>query len=140
MKPYDYTPPSDALRQKWASIVPIMEPDQCEWEYKNMHCCTLRHNRLGHWRGYVLIPQIMHEQIDIDYIEMHGGHSFNRNHNGDLWIGFDCGHSWDIVPGIGSRYDHDARYRGFAYVTKQVHSIVDQITTTCMLNTAMGGL
>lgn len=140
MKPYDWIAPTAEQRQAWAHTVPLIEPDHCEWEHRGMQCCVLRHTTLGHWCGYVLIPQDMLEQINLDDIKMHGGMTFDRIHKGDLWIGFDCGHSWDISPHTKARYAPDAYYRDFAYVTKQVRGIVDQIMAERMIDAALGGL
>lgn len=77
-------------------------------------------------------------------LSVHGGLTFGgkfhryKRHDG-LWLGFDCGHAWDLQPGM-SRYLKDipgmalqnilagGTYRDMAYVTEQVTSLASQLS------------
>lgn len=52
----------------------------------------------AHLCGYVQIPKthpyFNQKEIDLD---CHGGITFNEAHE-EHWVGFDCGHSGDIIP------------------------------------------
>lgn len=69
---------------------------------------------------------------------MHGGVTFTGNfgENKDLyWIGFDCGHAGDLIPGLYKDCPEVAElmdstfnvYRTFGYVREQVKSLVKQL-------------
>src|SRR5690348_9897842 len=86
----------------------VEEPDLVEWEYNAINCKILRivlpdgsHIFGGHLCGYVQLPSgHPWEKLDPFDIpdEVHGGITFLQKIAEEYWIGFDCGHSEDIVP------------------------------------------
>ncbi len=71
------------------------EPDKISWEYAGLQCDAVRHPRLGNWCGYVKFPRsaaLPHS----DNFEVHGGVTFSSLGI----IGFDCGHAFDLAPGL----------------------------------------
>ena len=51
----------------------------------------------GHLCGYVKIPE-HHPLFNTDFdLECHGGISYEE-YNEEHWVGFDCGHSGDLIP------------------------------------------
>lgn len=45
------------------------------------------------------------------------------------WLGFDCGHSGDLMPGMPARYSFggDGTYRNIAYVKSEIASLATQL-------------
>lgn len=103
------------------------EPDKVQWidEATDLDCLAVR-NRLDAWCGYVGVPP-GHQLHGLDYeavherlpdLDVHGGLTFaagcHERENGDgvchvpaagrpadlWWIGFDCAHIGDVVPGM----------------------------------------
>ena len=86
----------------------VEEPDCTVIEYKGYEavihrvmkrepCCPVEAYFGGHLCGYVKIPEdhpLFKETVDLD---CHGGISYNEC-NEEHWVGFDCGHSGDLVP------------------------------------------
>lgn len=101
------------------------EPDKAQWvdEQTGLDCLAVRNRRLGHWCGYVGVPESHHyfgkdyDEVDAD---VHGGLTFadvcqeNDKEHGIChipehgrpekvwWLGFDCAHLNDVSPGIAS--------------------------------------
>jgi hypothetical protein len=143
-----------AARGPWTD-----EPDKAQWvdEATGLDCLIVR-NRLGALCGYVGVPP-EHPAHGKDYydmpdIEVHGGLTYaDRCQEGaeehgichvpepgrpaDVWwFGFDCGHCWDLVPGIAdalgsigrSPYRGDREvYRDFTYVQAEVAQLARQL-------------
>lgn len=131
------------------------EPDKKQWlDPETNYPCLIVRNRFGALCGYVGVPE-KHPGYQKDYddeltIEVHGGLTF-ANHcrpNGDeskhichktddednvWWLGFDCHHLFDLVPGRTVSYSsifalgHENVYRDFEYVTEQVTSLAKQL-------------
>jgi hypothetical protein len=74
-------------------------------------------------------------------LEAHGDVNFSAacHENGDpatsvchisdrevWWFGFDCGHAWDVAPGLSLRFD-DMVYRDLPYVVGQVRGLARQL-------------
>ncbi len=119
------------------------EPDIKEWLYlkKGMapiKCVAFR-NWMGVWCGYVALPKgHAWEGKGYDNISasVHGGLTFSGTRRGDQgddqWIGFDCGHTWDITPkflamNIPVMDDLGATYKDLDFVTKEVDSLARQV-------------
>lgn len=87
------------------------EGDEKSWERAGLTCKMLRHDNLKHWCGYVGLhaahPSHGKGYDDID-VDVHGGLTYARANfpyclpDGLWWVGFDCAHSGDCVPGINS--------------------------------------
>ena len=104
------------------------EPDKKQWPdaATGLPCLAVRHPEYGHWCGYVGVPE-GHPSFGAPYdtpdVEVHGSLTFaNRCRPGEdeahgichrpepgepdhvWWLGFDCGHIWDLQPGYSARY------------------------------------
>lgn len=105
------------------------------FEHAGMEC-LLRRGPLGAWCGYVVIPQNHQlygaEMMDDECVDLmvHGGVTYSgKGINGcsdKFVIGFDCGHSGDIVPGLGF-YSYDI-YRDVDYATAETKKLAEQIS------------
>ena len=96
----------------------VEEPDEVDFEHSGFTCKVIRvvkyegvkleHAFGGHFCGYVRIPQghpwYGEKAYDID-CSVHGGLSWSGpppfDNNDEWWVGFDCGHSGDIIPSMG---------------------------------------
>lgn len=133
------------------------EPDRAEWVHQGM-ACLLERNRLGAWCGYVgLPPAHPWHGLGRDAVRalapdlsVHGGLTYGRacadpichvpasGESENLWwLGFDCGHDGDIVPGISQflarhRAAHNLVptepdvYRDFDYAKRETEALAEQ--------------
>lgn len=103
-------------------------------EWSGEMCYAVKHTKLGIWCGYVAIPQghpwhgVDYDDIDAD---VHGGLTYASNHkplhepDGNWWIGFDCGHAPDKIPGMGFAF-HDGTYRDLGFVKGEIFKLFKQ--------------
>lgn len=129
-RPTPDKPGPDAIADPWES-----EPDLADWidEATQYRCVVLRHPTLRHLCGYVGVAVghpahgVAYDNVralDDDYIDVHGGLTYGASnqgypveHNGLWWLGFDCAHSGDVVPGlIPFGGEEPGAYRDMAYV------------------------
>jgi len=117
------------------------EPDRVEWTYLNLKCLILRASEMRHLCGYVGLPKWhpcygrLYNDIDI---EVHGGLTFSEQGDGERqdkdlwWLGFDCAHAWDLVPGMRVDYltTEKLAYRNIEYVKKETEHLAEQLTIT----------
>jgi hypothetical protein len=112
------------------------EPDKVQWRdaTTGLTCLAKRSPVLGAWCGYVGVDRThpWHGKPYDDLpVEVHGGLSFadgcqegpqestvchipEPGQPDDLWwFGFDCGHAWDISPGL--RFQAEDRLEGTSY-------------------------
>lgn len=100
------------------------EPDKVQWidEATGLDCLIVR-NHHGALCGYVGVPpgHPLHgkDTEEADRFEVHGGLTFAGGCDEDApeghgichvpepgrpddvwWLGFDCGHAWDVIPGM----------------------------------------
>lgn len=121
------------LKGPWDS-----EPDRLEWRYQGLPCLMIRHPDMGHWCGYVGTPLGSLTGIDSDGFKVHGGVNGGGPCDGDMchvpepgeaevcWLGFDCAHAGDLVP--GRKFIRlPCTYRDVAFVRRQVEHLADQI-------------
>lgn len=111
------------------------EPNELDWteELSGLNC-ALRRGPLHHWCGYVQIPK-GHPWHGIGYSDMdvnvHWGltYSGDRMDDGNFWIGFDCAHSGDLVPGLAQyrMRDPSERYRDLEYTKTETESVARQV-------------
>ena len=89
----------------------VIEPDLAEFTHEGIDCKIRRvyaregrnseHMFGGHFCGYCRIPEghpLYENTKDYPEFDVHGGITFNEMLEDGHWIGFDCGHSFDIVP------------------------------------------
>lgn len=103
------------------------EPDSVDFEVNGLPC-RIRRMDAGYLCGYVGLPP-GHKLHGVDYtgvnISVHGGLTYARA-EGDYWyLGFDCAHYKDRVPGYspamsGGSANSSYPYRDIEYVTKEV--------------------
>ncbi len=112
--------------------------------------CLIRTNQWGAWCGYVAVPP-EHPWYgkswgDID-ADVHGGGTYAETCNDIVchvavtgepdnvwWIGFDCAHAGDLVPGLPHMPDDVYRDRG--YVVSQVERLASQAVTAATMASA----
>jgi hypothetical protein len=136
-------------KSEWASGEWVDEPDKAQWVSSNLDCLIVR-GPMGALCGYVGVPE-SHPMFEKDYnsadVEVHGGLTFaNRcspspegDHKGIChveegaanetvwWLGFDCGHAWDVIPRYDFTFGSDETYRNFSYVKKEVEGLARQL-------------
>lgn len=108
---------------EWAS-----EVDWIRFDCMGYHCEVFRNYRTGIWCGYVTIPET-HPWFEKDYhdikCDVHGGLTFGQTMIKDnvdkFLIGFDCGHSGDLIPG------YDAFNKEGTFYQKYVSEMKDEI-------------
>jgi hypothetical protein len=110
------------MKNEWES-----EEDVYKWETNGFECLILR-QETGHLCGYVAVPKghklcgvtWLSYTTDSGYPDIHGGinyTSFMRNDESKWWIGFDCAHGGDLIP--GHTYASNGIYRNVAYVRNE---------------------
>jgi hypothetical protein len=131
------------------------EPDRVEWRHAGLPCLALRGPH-GNWCGYAAVPPghpLHGKTYDAPDVEVHGGLTYADACAGAIchvappgepddvwWFGFDCGHCFDVMPGMNARLramghnddwlDNDllqATYRPFAYVEAEINRLADQL-------------
>jgi hypothetical protein len=131
-------------RSGWPSGQWDDEPDRVTWRHVGFDCIAQR-NRLGAWCGYVGIPRShpWYERDDdaIDpWPEVHGGltwsgatdppyrYPIDGREEPLWWVGFDCAHLGDWVPGLRPYIDGPGRdeYRDVKYATKETNALAEQ--------------
>jgi len=120
-----------------------------KWEtepniWRGERCLALRQENFKHWCGYIAIPpgHPWHGMSDsLIPCSVHGGLTYaaqhepsgDYEHTDDWWIGFDCAHAYDYVPGFsingGLRDNYSlpsAVYRDLEYVKKEIMYLMEQ--------------
>lgn len=108
--------------------------------------CILRMVPMGTWCGYVGVPKghpWFGQGYDLD-VNVHGGVTYGAACNEELgvchpddgdderwWIGFDCAHAGDIVPGMEEPrwpeiFGIEQTYKDIDYVRKETISLAQQ--------------
>lgn len=108
-------------KTNWAPGPWIDEPDRVQWQHAGYACMLLRHPHGGHWCGYVGVDRAhpfygrkpLEEELplegpwDLNYGDRCDGAVCHIPEPGmpeDVWwLGFDCGHAFDLCPGAVSR-------------------------------------
>lgn len=105
----------------WGEGEWVDEEDEHSFQYKGCDCKILRvytgepfsiqpHVFGGHLCGYVKVPLEMKlsekKSYDLD-IDCHGGITFNEIEGEENWIGFDCAHSYDIIPSMEKMFKNN---------------------------------
>lgn len=120
------------------------EGDNKAWRHAGLACEIVRHPRMGHLCGYVGVPE-GHPAWGKDYdhvaVDAHGGLTFADRAEGYLgaerqpgevlwWLGFDCAHAGDGVPGMMIMPFWDRRggsYRDLTFVTRETNRLAEQL-------------
>lgn len=127
------------------------EPDHEEWVHTptRYKCKIRRHPSFLHWCGYVGIPyghawygNSYDDETKLPQPQVHGGVTFSgrmldTKGRAVWWLGFDCGHSGDMSPGILMKlmdveYDPTSRlygeeYRDIAYVRNECNLLATSL-------------
>jgi hypothetical protein len=102
------------------------------YEWTNSFKCFIQRNTLGFWCGYIQIPKPFSELIEEIHLIPHGGITYNSQEtNGDIVIGFDCGHYLDLIPIFyfqDQTISLNSAYRDKEYVMNEVNKMADDIT------------
>ncbi len=150
-------------RTGWAAGPWDNEPDRVEWRDSTGTPCLAVRNVHGAWCGYValaaghpwraskMIRPGYSTTVAEDEADCHGGITYGPSPcqvGGKIchvpqpgepddvrWIGFDCGHAWDVQPGldallrkVGSEHGvmPGSLYRDLAYVRAEVEKLAAQ--------------
>jgi len=139
-------------KSEWGDGPWQTEPDRVEWRHAGLPCLIRRSPGVtGVWCGYVAVPP-GHPAHGAGYddvaVDVHGGLTYAGDCDGDegvgichvprpgepadvYWLGFDCGHAFDICPALEARYrdlaTRDQVYRDLAYVTAETESLAEQL-------------
>lgn len=139
-------------KSDWGHGPWMAEPDKANWidEESGLDCMIVR-GPTGALCGYVGVPAEHPHYEDDDYfnipVNVHGGVSFldhcaegedkeegichpeESAANRDVWwVGFDCAHAYDKMPGRENAfYLDDAIYRTFDYVKDEVTHLARQL-------------
>jgi hypothetical protein len=131
------------------------EVDRKQWTDPDtgLPCLIVRHDRSGHWCGYVGVreghPSFGKGYDDCDY-GAHGGLTYADHCDGKIchetevedrvwWLGFDCAHAGDASPRyhenlarmvLGDHPGFQDVYRDQAYVESECKSLAAQLTKT----------
>jgi hypothetical protein len=81
------------------------------FKYKEYHCFIMQSDVLEHLCGYIQVPSshpIFSNESLFDDLNVHGGITYHEDHlpctsigSGNfMYIGFDCAHAWDLIPGL----------------------------------------
>lgn len=123
------------------------EPDRLEWRSHGFPCLVVR-APLGNLCGYVGVfsghPWFEKDCLSLD-VNIHGGLSYSDHCFGHIchvpqpedagqddvwWVGFDCAHGWDFVPGLAvnspSLIFRDNAYRDLDFLKKEVEDLALQ--------------
>lgn len=134
------------------------EPDKKQWldEETQLPCLIHRNSELGALCGYVGVYE-GHPYFELRYedvpVDVHGGLTFGDFcmdgadeakglcHKSDdprkvYWLGFDCAHLYDMMPGMAAHYaalgidafETDAKgYKDIAWVENEVRKLAKQV-------------
>ena len=124
------------------------ELDKMQWPDESTGlACMIRRGPLGQWCGYVGVPPGHPWFKTPDYeelpVEVHGGLTYAAMCDGDeetgichvvdpgepelFWLGFDCGHAFDVMPGASELSAPWEIYRDQLYVMEETRKLALQI-------------
>ncbi len=163
-------------RTNWPSGEWDNEPDKVQWqdEKTGLPCLAVRNPKFGNWCGYVGVvpghPLYGKHYREAEELNVHGGLTFADKccpaateatgichvpgpgeSNEVWWIGFDCAHGWDYMPGFmslmksipsgldeltGLFLERNATYRTLKYVQEQCLELAAQLMSERYVNAA----
>ena len=119
------------------------EPHRVEFESHGLRCLLSRNPVLGQWCGYVGVPPLhpAYKQDELGLkISVHGGATYGSECHGWVchkpvgnepdslfWIGFDCGHFGDLIPGVPFELPGHS-YKEVDYVIKECKELARQLS------------
>lgn len=134
-------------KSKWGSGPWQGEADRVEWRHRGLPCLIVRQG-FGALCGYVAVPPghpaHSRDGSEVD-VAVHGGLTYSAECEGRIchvpehgesdrvwWLGFDCAHAWDFVPGLHAKLRQDMlpvsmTYKTIEFVTRQVNSLAEQL-------------
>ena len=131
----------DCDRSRWPEGEWDGEPDRVNLGLRAGLPCMIRRSDLGSWCGYVGVPAThpaWGHHYDLVDVSAHGGLTYAdfiddrdlpENH---WWLGFDCGHAGDIIPGMplmtNIPHPRGDTYKNRAYVTHEVEMLAEQLS------------
>jgi hypothetical protein len=126
-------------KQSWPPGPWHQEPDEKRWtdEATGLECSIWRNPDMGFLCGYVAVPEghplFGKHYRDVD-VAVHGGPTYAEEGDGRWWIGFDCGHAFDMMPGniagraaVASLYGDQYQYRDMVYVENECRRLAAQL-------------
>lgn len=139
----------------WAEGPWMAEPDRAQWAHAGYACLILRHPHHGYLCGYVGVDRAhpaygKHPLQEEVKASAHQGLNYGALCDGLIchvpepgmpddvwWLGFDCGHSWDLAPAREARERArgwapvdsplQPQYRTLAYVQGQCERLAEQL-------------
>jgi hypothetical protein len=129
------------MNEEW-----LHEPNELLFKIGKFRCIILRQAVLHHLCGYIGIPKDhpFFKKGSIDDLQVHGGITWRGPENpideksGAVhWIGFDCAHMGDLIPGQLALYEKykipinwHGTYRNIEYVKEELRNLAEQIGET----------
>ena len=123
-------------KSKWPSGIWHNEPDEMEWtDGETGLLCRIKRTTSGYLCGYVGLPKgFSMYGHPADHVDSwcHGGLNFAGPldiHTGLWFFGFDCGHSWDVIPSLAIHVDGQLgqTYRDVTYVKANLETLCRQL-------------
>lgn len=105
------------------------EPNYIEFTFHGFDCRLIRQGVMGYWMGYLIVDKehawFNLDQAELEWVEVHGkvsytgANPFNALPDEDqFWIGFYCGHEFDLIPWDWVQNDgdrHPKLFKGHTY-------------------------
>lgn len=144
----------------WGKGEWVKEPDKIQMVHQEtgLDCLIVRNTSVGQLCGYVGVSNqhpLFGKHYDhphADHIYVHGGLTFTAPCNPDeavsegvchiplpghsdevWWLGFDCAHGEDLIPGVDHLFSPESRrlfqnvYRNVEYVKNEVERLAEQL-------------
>lgn len=108
-----------------------------------IQCETNRHRTLGHWCGYIIVPDRewlapFGGEWGYDIPGAHGRITYsNETKEGFYKVGFDCAHAWDNTP---TKTFSDGEYRTLAYVKECIAIMARAIYAERLIHETLAGV
>jgi hypothetical protein len=114
------------------------EPDELDWTdaATGLRCRIVRNPHMGMLCGYVGVPAKhplfgwTSNEPAVEKLDVHGGLTFVDERDGLWWFGFDCGHGFDISPGLQAMLPPHLRSRQMGGISV-VYRTIDYVHFEC---------
>lgn len=126
------------------------EPHRIEFSSHGFDCLMVRNVTMGHWCGYVGVPNThpyFGQHYDKCDVDVHGGLTYCDScqdivcHLADIdseplwWLGFDCAHFMDLIPAMHFMTDPHCRrrdmlpptYKDVVFVQTEIKALAEQL-------------